>query len=90
MIVRPLFLLVAGVAAEGACGGELSELVTYHVLSYIYGNELVSVVHCESMAYEFRSDHGCAAPRLDDVLLAGSFHVGYFLLKLDADEGTFF
>ena len=90
MIVRPLFLLVAGVAAESTCGGELTKLVAYHVLGNVYGNEFVTVVNCESMAYEFGSDHGCAAPRLDDVLLAGGFHVGYFLLKLNADEGTFF
>ncbi len=90
MIVRPLFLLVTGVAAESAGGSELTELVAYHVFGYVHGDKLVTVVHCESMAHELGGDHGCAAPGLDDILLAGGFHVGHFLFELYADEGTFF
>ena len=76
---------------RGMCGGgKLAEFVAYHVFSYINGDKFVTVMNCECMANEFGGDHRCAAPGLDDILFAGSFHVGHFLLELNADEGTFF
>ena len=72
--------------AEGARGSELAELVAYHVLGYVDRDELVPVVHGESMAHEFGGDHRSAAPCLDNRLLAALLHRGDFLLKLYADE----
>ena len=77
-------------AAECAGGGKFAKLVAYHIFGYIYGNEFVTVMNSESMTDEFGGYHGSAAPGLDDVFLAGSFHIGHFLLELNADEGTFF
>ena len=76
-------------AAELAGGCELTELVAYHVFGDVHGDELVAIVHGEGVADELGCDHGRAAPGLDDVLLAGSIHVGYLLLELHADEGSF-
>ena len=39
---------------------ELTELVTYHILSYIYWNKLISVVYGDRLTYEVRRDHTCA------------------------------
>ena len=44
---RDLALLVAGVAVEGAGGGELAELVADHVLGHEHGDELAPVVDGE-------------------------------------------
>ncbi len=54
MIRGQLFFLVAGVAAESAGGSELAELVTYHVLRHVDGDELVAVMHGEGVAYKVR------------------------------------
>ena len=88
--VAGLFFLVAGVSAECAGGGEFAELVAYHVFCNVHGNKLVAVVYGESVAYELGSDHGCATPRLNDVLLAAGVHVGDFFLQLYGDKGSFF
>ncbi len=76
-------------AAEVTRGGELAQLVAYHVFGDVHRDELIAIVYRESMANEFGGDHGRAAPSLDDILLAGSIHVGYLLLELHADEGSF-
>lgn len=86
----PLFFLVAGVAAEIAGGGKLAKLVTNHIFGYVNGDEFVTVVNSESMAYEVRRNHGSAAPGLDYRLLAGLVHGSDFLFELDTDEGSFF
>ena len=90
LVVPPLFFLVAGVSAECAGGGEFTQLVAYHVFGHVHGDEFIAIVHRECMSYEFRGDHGRAAPGLDDVFLAGGIHVGHLLFELHADEGTFF
>lgn len=89
-MIRALFFLVAGVTAEVAGGGKFAELVAYHVFSDINGYELVAVMYSESVAYEVRRYHGCAAPSLDDRLLARLFHGSYFLFELDGYKGSFF
>ena len=42
--------------AEGTCGSELSELVTYHVLCNVNRHEFISIVNCNSMTYKIRRD----------------------------------
>src|SRR5690606_36521554 len=66
-----LDLLVGRVAAEGAGGGELAQLVSHHVLRHEDRDELAAVVHGEGVTHELRKDGGAAAPGLDDRLLVG-------------------
>ena len=48
-------------ALEGARGGELTELVSDHVLSAVDRNELAAVVHGDGMADHVGMDGGAAA-----------------------------
>ena len=41
---------------KGSCGRKLTELVAYHIFSYIYRNVLTAVVNGECMSYELRED----------------------------------
>ena len=45
---------------ENMVGHKLGEFVTYHILSYIYWNKLVSVVYGDRLTYEIRRNHTCA------------------------------
>ena len=56
-------------AFECSCRGKLAKLVTNHVFSNINRNELVSIMNCDSVAYEVRGDHAGAGPGLYDLLL---------------------
>ena len=56
-------------ASESPSRCELSKFVANHILSYIYRNELVSIMNCDSVAYEVRGDHAGAGPGLHDLLL---------------------
>ncbi len=47
-------------ASESPSWSELSKLVAYHILGYIYRNELIPVMNGDSMTYEVRRDHACA------------------------------
>ena len=69
-MVPGLFFLVAGVTAEGSCGGEFAEFVTYHVFGDVDGNEFVAVMDSEGMTDEFGGDHRGAAPGFDDVFFS--------------------
>ena len=90
MIPGPLFLVVAAVTTEGASRSKFSELVTYHVLGYVNGNKLVTIVHCDSVTHEVGRDHRGARPSLDHSLLAALVHSVNFLLELYTDVRTFF
>ena len=85
-----LFLAVTGVAAESARGGELAELVAYHVFGNVDRDKLVAVMYGEGVTYELGGNHGGAAPGLDYRLLAGLLHSSHLLLKLNADKRAFF
>src|SRR6185312_5107020 len=61
-------LVVLLVAAEGAGGRELAQLVAHHALADEHGDVLAAVVHRDRVAEHGRHDHGAARPRLDDVL----------------------
>src|SRR5580693_2790243 len=65
--LRPLRLLVGGMAVERARRRELAELVADHLLRHEHGNVLVAVVDAEGQADELRQDGRAAAPDLDDV-----------------------
>ena len=61
-------------AAEGAGGGELAQLMTDHILSDIDGNVLLSVVNGDGVTDHIGEDRGCSGPCLDDGLLTGLIH----------------
>lgn len=56
-------------AFESSCRRKFAELMAYHVLSDVNRNELVSIMNCDSVAYEVRGDHAGAGPGLYDLLL---------------------
>lgn len=56
-------------AFESSGRREFAELVAHHVLSDVNRNELVSIMNCDSVAYEVRGDHAGAGPGLHDLLL---------------------
>ena len=60
LMIAMVLLAVAGVATEGARGGELAQLVSYHVFRYVNRDELITIVNCDSMTYEIRRNHGGA------------------------------
>lgn len=63
-------------AAEDAGGSELAKLVTHHVLGDVHGDELVAIVHGNSLTHEVGRNHRSSRPCLDGNLLVG-------LLSLD-------
>ena len=64
-------------AAEGAGGCELTQLVTDHFFGYIYGNVLPAIMDGDSVTYEVREDGRCAGPCLNDGFLAAFVHSLY-------------
>ena len=85
-----LLLVIARVTAEGTCRSELAQLVTYHVLRYIDGNELVSIVNCDCVTYKVRGDHTRARPSLDDFFLVRLIHSEHLVFQLNVDKRSFF
>src|ERR1044071_1584614 len=61
-------LVVLHVAAEGAGGRELAQLVADHGLGHEHGDVLATVVHGDRVAEHGRHDHRATGPGLDDVL----------------------
>ena len=89
-MARYLLFAVARVSAECAGGGKFAKFMTHHVFSYIYGDKLVAIVYCESVADKLGGNHRSAAPSLDNGLLAGFLHSGDLLFELNADKRAFF
>ena len=85
-----LLLVVTAVTTEGACGSELAQLVSHHVLGYVNGNKLVTIVYCDSVTYEVGRNHRGARPSLHNSLLTTLVHSVNLLLELDTDVRTFF
>ena len=66
---------------EVASRCEFAQLVSYHVLCYIYRNKLIPVVHGDGLSDEIGRNHACTRPRLDDRLLASLvLFLNYFFL----------
>ena len=83
-------LVVAAVTTEGACQGELAQLVTDHVLGDVDGDELVTIVNSEGVSNEIGRNHRSARPSLDHRLLSALIHGVNLLLKFHADVRAFF
>ena len=85
-----LLLVIARVSAERTRRGELTQLVTHHVLSHVNGNKLITVMNCDRVADKVRGDHAGARPRLDNLfLLATIIHSKNPLLQGFLDIWTF-
>ena len=77
-------------AFECSCRGKLAKLVTNHVFSNINRNELVSIMNCNSVAYEVWRDHAGAGPGLYDLLLLATIiHSKNSLVQGFLDVWTF-
>ena len=55
-------------AFESSGRREFAELVAHHVLSDVNRNELVSIMNCDSVAYEVRGDHAVVGLCIHDLL----------------------
>src|SRR5699024_1203917 len=78
-----------GVAAEGAGGRKLAQLVADHVLGDVDGNVAAPVVNGYRMPDEGREYRRGAAPGLQDLLLAGLVELIDALQQLGSGEGAF-
>jgi hypothetical protein len=65
--------LFARVAAEGAGGSKLAELMTDHVLGDVDGHVLAAVMHRDGMPHEIREDGAGAGPGFQDDFLPALF-----------------
>ena len=48
---------VTSVSSECTSWSELAQLVSYHIFGNINRNKFISIVNCNSMAYEIRRNH---------------------------------
>src|ERR1700728_4338384 len=62
--------LLAGVVPEGACRGELAQLVADHRLGHVDRDVAAAVVDGDGVADHVGDDRRAAGPGLDDLLLA--------------------
>src|SRR6478735_6857389 len=81
-------LVVLLVAAEGAGGRELAQLVTDHGLGDEHRDVLASVVDRDRVTQHGRDDHRPAGPGLDDVLRAGFVLHDHLAKQVIVDEGA--
>src|SRR5688572_24212766 len=78
------------VSLELARRGELSKLVTYHVLGHVHRNEFLSVMDGDRMTDHFRGNRRTARPRLVNLAFVCRVHVGNGLQKRRVNEGSLF
>ena len=76
-------------AAIGARGRELAELVPDHVLGHIDRDEFVPIVYRERHPHEFRRYGARAGPGLDHALFAACGGFTHSLRELVVDERRF-
>jgi hypothetical protein len=83
-MVQLLFaFFVTGVAAENPGGCELAQLVAYHVVSYVHGDERLPVVYSDGLTYKIRRD-------LDHTLLIAFYVEEHSALQFVVDIRSFF
>src|SRR3954464_10588936 len=75
-------------AAEGAGGRELAELVAHHGLGDEHRDVLATVVHRDGVTQHRRDDHRAARPGLDHVLVAGLVRRHDLAEQVVVDEGA--
>ena len=72
------------VASELAGGSKLTQFVSYHILSNVYGHMLAAVMDSKGVADEFGEDGGGAAPVLTTLFLPASFIASTFFIRESA------
>ncbi len=77
-------------AAEVAGQGELSQLVTHHVLGAEHVRELASVVDLERVTHELGNDRARPSPGLDGGPATGLLHLHDLAEQLLVHERAFF
>src|SRR5947209_11763329 len=77
---RPLG--VVAVAFVEAGEGELSQLVTHHILGDVHRYVAPAVVHADGMTHHIRRDAAVARPGLDQALLVPGVHPADLLLQV--------
>ena len=76
-------------AAENAGGSEFAELVAYHVLGNIHGDELIAVMHSDSLTHKVGRYHRSSRPCLDGNLLVGLLCLDYTFFQFVENIRTF-
>ena len=76
-------------AAEDAGGSELAKLVTHHVLGDVHGDELVAVMHGDSLTHEVGRNHRSSRPCLDGNLLVRLLCLDYSFFQFVENIRTF-
>ena len=74
--------------SSGRC--EFTEFMSNHILCYIHGDMLASVMNSEGVADKFGKDCGAAAPGLENLLVAGLVHLHDSLEQFRLHERSFF
>src|SRR5580704_7990118 len=82
----PCSPLLAGVVPEGACGGELAQLVADHRLGDVDRHVSTAVVDGDGVAHHVGDDGGAAGPGLDDLLLPTGVEDVDLLQQVVVDE----
>ena len=77
-------------ALKGSGGSELAQLMTDHILGYIYRYMLSAVMDSDRMTYKLRKDGGCTRPALENSLLAGFVHRLNSCKKLGINKRSLF
>ena len=77
-------------AFEGSGGSKLTEFVTDHIFGNIHRHMFASIVDSKGVSDEFGEYCRCAAPGLEDLLLAGLVHSDDSLIQCFLYERAFF
>src|SRR3989304_2316229 len=75
----------SAVRPERPGGRELTQLVAYHILGHVDGNEFLPVMHCQCVSHELRGDGGSPRPGLDDLAIVAPIHLFDLLVQLRLD-----
>ena len=76
-------------AAEDAGGSELAEFVTDHVFGDVHGNELIAVMHGDSLTHKVGRNHRSSRPCLDGNLLVRLLRLDYTFFQFVENIRTF-
>lgn len=76
-------------AAEDAGGSELAKLVTHHVLGDVHGDELITVMHGDSLTHKVGRNHRSPGPCLDGNLLVRLLCLDYAFFQFVENIRTF-
>ena len=76
-------------AAEDAGRSELAKLVTHHILGDVHGDELITVMHGDSLTHKVGRNHRSSGPCLDGNLLVRLLCLDYAFFQFVENIRTF-